>query len=98
MRTTNNKDDKRMVSTSLFRIMRETEKAVAYAITGESRGKRRDGMIWIPKSMIVDGCVPAWKITRSLYDAADWGIENAWMISDRTGNAIDVDEMAEINY
>ncbi|MBR6972111.1 MAG: hypothetical protein IKH89_05130 [Bacteroidales bacterium] len=99
MRTINsNKDEKRMVSTSLFRVVRESEKAVAYAITGESRGKRKDGMIWIPKSMIVDGCVPAWKITRSLYDAADWGIENAWMISDRTGNAMDVDEMAEINY
>lgn len=95
----NNKDEKRMVNTSHFRVVRESEKAIAYAITGEnSRGQRKDGMIWVPKSMIVDGCVPAWKLNRSLYDASDWGIENAWMISDRTGKAMDVDEMDEINF
>lgn len=92
------KDSNRMVSTSLFRVVRETAKAIAYAITGTNRGHRKDGMIWIPKSMIIEGCVPAWKITRSLIDAADWGIEDAWMLSDKTGNAIDVDEMTLINY
>ena len=93
-----NSDSKRPIRVDLFKVVKETAKAVAFAITGENRGKRKDGMIWIPKSMIVDGCVPAWKITRSLYDAADWGIENAWMLSAKTGNAMDVDEMRTINY
>lgn len=95
-----------MVDTSNFKVVKETEKAIAYAITGNTSydlmnghyGRRKEGMIWIPKSMIVEGRVPAWKLTRSLYDASDYGIENASMVSAQTGNAMDVDELTAANF
>lgn len=92
------KNGNERVSTSLFVTMRETEKAVAFQATGDKYGKRKEMMIWIPKSMIVDGTVPAWKIQRGLAEAASYNMIDGMvdMVSNRTGNALDVDELMEI--
>lgn len=92
------KIENRTVSTALFQVKRESEKAVAFSATAKKNGRRIDLMVWIPKSMIQEGRVPMWKLVRSLGDAGEYYLTDGMpdMVSARTGNALDVDEMTEI--